>query len=472
MQKAQSSIHLVKRKDFYRDMQKPKSTFKTPPQAVEIEKQVLGAILNENEYALIVSEILTEHDFYDATNGIIYSAIMELVNSFRPADIVTVGELLRQKGKLEGLQREPYLAELTLSVTSARNVEHHAKIIADKSILRRLIAESSRIVNKAYEDSGDALELVDEAESNIFKISDRVNSHSGISLRDSLRLTVDSAEEVHGQYLDGVTGISTGFTDLDRILGGWQAPDLILIAGRPGSGKTAFGLSVTKNAITATKPTGTVFFSFEMSHKQLSTRIISAEARVNSFRMKTGRLTDGELINVKRAEEKLATAPLFIEDNAYMGLNEIRSKARKYKSTKDIGLIVVDYLQLMRGAKGLENREKEIAAISRGLKCLAKELEIPVIALSQLNRGIEARIDKRPVLSDLRESGALEQDADIVCFVHRPSMFTSKTAEEYQLVRGKAEIIVGKHRDGEVGDCELAFIEQWAGFENLDRLYS
>jgi len=438
-----------------------------PPHAVDIEEQIIGAMLLEKEAISKAIEVLDEDAFHSDRNRRIFQAIIGLFERGEPADSITVAEELRRRNQLDSAGGQSYLVELTMKVTSAANVEYHARIVLEKAILRKLITESSKIAGRAFNPTEDAFDLLDDAEQSIFKISEWRLKKSFVSMDRALHSTLEMLESIHGKH-EGVTGVPTGFRDLDTLTGGWQNSDLIIIAGRPSSGKTAFALSLASNAaLHKNKPTTVGIFSLEMSMQQLIMRLLCAEARVDAHAVRTGRLPDEEWTRLSLAAGRLAKASLFIDDSASLGILELRAKARRLKAEHNVGLVIVDYLQLMQGPRAAENREKEISAISRSLKALAKELNVPVIALSQLSRAVEGRTDKRPILSDLRESGAIEQDADVVAFVHRQEMYTDPKSEKAQDVQGRAEIIVGKQRNGPIDDVNLAFVHRYARFENL-----
>ncbi len=440
---------------------------RVPPQAVDIEEQILGAMLLEKEAIPKVIEILDEEAFHAERNRLIYGAVVSLFERSEPADCITVAEELRKKGQLEKVGGESYLVDLTMRITSAANIEYHARIVLEKALLRRLIMTSSGIASKAFMAGEDAFDLLDLAEQEIFKISEWRLKRNFVTMDRAVHDTLEMLESIHGNH-DGVTGVPTGFRDLDTLTGGWQHSDLIIIAGRPSSGKTAFALSLAANAaLHKQKPTAIGIFSLEMSTQQLVMRLLCADARVDAHALRTGRLPEEDWRKVGLAAGRVAKAPIFIDDTAGLGILELRAKARRLKADQNIGLLIIDYLQLMQGPKGAENREKEISGISRSLKGLAKELSIPVIALSQLSRAVEGRQGKRPILSDLRESGAIEQDADVVMFVHRPEMYADQRAETPDAVEGKAEIIIGKQRNGPIDDLALAFVKRYARFENL-----
>jgi replicative DNA helicase len=440
---------------------------RVPPQAVDVEEQVLGAMLLEKEAIAKVIEVVDDEVFHAERNRRIFQAIMALFERGEPADTITLAEELRRRCQLEAAGGESYLVELTMKVGSAANVEYHARIVLEKALMRKLIGETTAIAGRAYNQTEDAFDLLDQAEQAIFKFSEWRLKRNYVSMDKAVHDTLEMLESIHGTH-GGVTGVPTGFRDLDTLTGGWQNSDLIIIAGRPSSGKTAFSLSLAANAaLHRSKPTSVGIFSLEMSTQQLIMRLLCAEARVDAHAVRTGRLPEDDWKRLSIGAGRLAKAPIFVDDTASLGILELRAKARRLKAEHDIGLVVVDYLQLMQGPKSAENREKEISAISRSLKALAKELNIPVLALSQLRRAVEGRTDKRPILSDLRESGAIEQDADVVIFVHRPEMFVDPKSDRFAEVQGRAEIIVGKQRNGPIDDIMLAFVNRYARFENL-----
>jgi len=440
---------------------------RVPPHAIEIEAQILGAMLIEREAIAKVIEVLDEDAFHADSHRKIFQAIIAMFDRSEPVDIITLSEELRRREHLERIGGETYLVELTTDVTSSANVEYHARIVLEKSLMRNLIAASSGFAARGFSPTEDAFDLLDEAEQAIFQISEKRLKKSFTSMHKAVHDTLEMLESIHGKH-GGVTGVPTGFRDLDTLTGGWQNSDLIIIAGRPSCGKTAFALSVARNASVHTeKPTGVGIFSLEMSMQQLVMRLLCAEAKVDAHLVRTGRLPEDDWKRLSIAAGRLTNAQIFIDDTASLGILELRAKARRLKAERNVGLIVVDYMQLMQGPRNAENREKEISAISRSLKALAKELNIPVIALSQLSRAVESRTDRRPILSDLRESGAIEQDADVVAFVHRPEMYEDPQSDDFREVAGTAEIIVGKQRNGPIDDIKLAFVHKYARFENL-----
>jgi replicative DNA helicase len=435
-----------------------------PPQAVDVEMAVLGAMLLDKEAISRALDLINDEVFYKESHRLIFQSMINLFDRSEPVDLVTLTEDLRRRGLLEKIGGSYYLTELTDKVTSAANVEYHAKIILEKALMRQLISSSNEITARAYEDTEDAFDLLDEAEQKIFKISDSNLKRSFISMNAALHQTMEMLESIHGKH-SGVTGVSTGFTQINNLTGGFQKSDLLIVAGRPSQGKTALVLSIARNA-SVDDGVPVAFFSLEMSAQQLVLRLICAEAQVDQHKVRTGRLPENEWKYLSTRIGKLAKAKLFIDDTPSLGILELRAKSRRLKAEHDVQMIIVDYLQLMQGPKGMDSREREISSISRSLKALAKELNVPVIALSQLNRAVESRSDKRPVLADLRESGAIEQDADVVMFVHRPEVYGIKE-EGGESTEGLAEIIVGKQRNGPIGTAKLTFIKTYARFENL-----
>jgi replicative DNA helicase len=435
---------------------------RVPPQAMDVEAAVLSAMLLEKEAIAKAVEVLDDSAFYKPAHQSIYRAMLALFEKSEPVDLITLTEELRRRGELEKIGGEYFLAELTSRVTSAANIEYHAHIVLEKALMRQLIVASSGVINKAYSEAEDALGLLDEAEQSIFDISEQRMKKSFVSMNVAVHKTMDMLQSIHGKH-SGVTGVPSGFADLDNLTGGFQASDLIIIAGRPSQGKTALVLSLARNAsIIHDIPIG--MFSLEMSAQQLVMRLMCAEARVDAHKVRTGRLPEDEWKKLSTSVGRLYKAKFFIDDTPALGILELRAKARRLKAEHDVGLVIVDYLQLMQGPRS-QSREQEISAISRSLKALAKELNIPVIALSQLNRSVEARTDKRPALADLRESGAIEQDADVVIFVHRPEMY-GIDEQQGEGTEGLAEIIIGKQRNGPVDTIKLQFVKQYARFEN------
>jgi len=441
-----------------------------PPQALELEEAVLGAMLIDKKGVDEVIDILQPDAFYKTAHQYIFEAIYQLFQDSQPVDLLTVSSELRKKGKLETVGGEFYLVQLSQRVASSAHIEFHARIILQKFIQRSLIKISNEIIESSYKESTDVFDLLDEAESKLYDITQGNIKKSSESAQNLVIEAKKRIEEISKR--DGLSGVSTGFEKLDKLTSGWQPSDLIIIAARPGMGKTALTLSMARN-IAVTKQIPVAFFSLEMSSVQLITRLISAETGLSSEKLRTGKLADHEWqqLNVKVTD--LEKAPLFIDDSPSLSIFDLRAKARRLSSQHGIKLIVVDYLQLMTAGTSTKsgNREQEISTISRNLKALAKELNIPVIALSQLSRAVETRGGtKRPMLSDLRESGAIEQDADIVSFIYRPEYYNIDEwdDDERSPSEGQAELIVAKHRNVGLDNIRLKFIGHLGKFEDLD----
>ncbi len=442
---------------------------KLPPQAVELEEAVLGAMLLEREALSTVIDILSKEAFYKEQNGRVFAAMVALFNRSEPVDILTVTQELKRTGELELVGGAYYVSALTNRIASAANIEFHARIVAQKYLQRELIRLSTETIKVAYEDSTDVFELLDETTKNIFEILDS-NVRKQHDKMSTLIAKALVEIEVASNQKEGLLGVPSGFTSLDRITGGWQKSDLLILAARPGMGKTAFVVSMAKNAaVEFNKPVA--IFSLEMSSLQLVKRLISSETEIAQDKILKGNLDNHEFVQLNERIKKLSVAPLYIDDTPALSVFELRAKARRLKENQKVELIIIDYLQLMSGgadAKG--NREQEISHISRNLKSLSKELEIPIIALSQLSRQVENRPggSKRPQLSDLRESGAIEQDADMVMFIYRPEYYGLEVDENNEPTRGKAELIIAKNRHGALDTVKLRFIGQYAKFADLD----
>lgn len=439
---------------------------KLPPQALDLEEAILGALMLEKNALTAVVEFLRPEHFYTEQHKEIYTAIIELFKASEPVDMRTVVAQLRKAGKLEVIGGAYYIAELTSKVSSAANIEYHARIIIELAIKRELIQIASQIHHDAYEDTTDVFELLDKTEQNIFQISDS-NLRKNYDSMKSLMFQATKELQEKRNHKDGLTGIPSGFSRLDRVTSGWQKSDLVIIAARPGMGKTAFIVSALRNAaVDFNIPVA--IFSLEMASLQLVNRLISAEAELDSEKIKKGNLADFEWQQMVHKTNRLSSAPIFIDDTPALSILELRAKCRRLKAEHNIQMIVIDYLQLMKGeASG--NREQEIASISRALKGIAKELSVPVIALSQLSRGVETRGgDKRPQLSDLRESGSIEQDADIVMFLYRPEYYKITVDEEGLPTQGMAEVIIAKHRNGSLENVKLKFIGKYTKFADFD----
>lgn len=439
---------------------------KLPPQAPDLEEAVLGALMLEKNALNDVIEFLKPEHFYSDVHKEIYSAIVELFKDSEPVDMRTVVNQLRKHGKIELIGGAYYIAELTSKVSSAANIEYHARVIIEMAIKRDLIQIASQIHHDAYEDTTDVFELLDKTEQSIFEISDSNLRKNYDNMKNLMYRAIQELQKLK-DHKDGLTGVPTGFTALDRMTSGWQKSDLVIIAARPGMGKTAFVVSALRNAaVDFNIPVA--IFSLEMASVQLVNRMISAEAELEGEKIKKGNLAEFEWKQLVHKTNKLSSAPIFIDDTPALSILELRAKCRRLKAESDIQLIVIDYLQLMRGEQG-GNREQEIASISRALKGIAKELNVPVLALSQLSRGVETRGgDKRPQLSDLRESGSIEQDADIVMFLYRAEYYKITVDEDGMPTQGAGEVIIAKHRNGSTGNVKLKFIGKFTKFADFD----
>jgi len=436
-----------------------------PPAVPEIEASVLGAMMIEKQAVPKALEMLNPDSFYLKSHRLIYEAMVSLFESGEPIDTVTLYEELKKRNHLDEVGGAVYLSKLSQNIPSAANIEYHAKIILEKQILRGLISSSHEIARSAYEGTMDAFDILDEAERKIFEITESHLSKSYQGMDRAVRDAMEYIETIHSSTQQKFS-VPTGFYELDEILGGFQRSDLIIIAARPSMGKTALALTLARNAAIDYKiPVGV--FSLEMATMQLIIRMICAEARINAHLVRTGKLPHSEGPKLSRTVHKLTESPIYVDDSPAQTVLEIRAKARRLKAEKNIGMIIIDYLQLMQGPAKAESREREISHISRSLKSLAKELNIPVIALAQLNRAVETRSDKRPQLSDLRESGSIEQDADVVIFLNRPEIYKIEQFPDNTSTEGVCEIIVGKQRNGPTGEIKLAFVKEYARFENL-----
>lgn len=436
---------------------------RVPPQSVEAEQSVIGATLIEREAIAKVAEILRPEDFYREAHRLIYNSIMQLFNKNDAVDMVTVVEELRREDKLEAAGGIAYVTSLTNYVPTAANVMYHAKIVEEKSLLRQLINAATQIAGLGYEANDDVAKILDQAEQKIMEVSNRKIGQSFEPIKGILFKTIDKIEQLYASK-GGITGLPSGFKDLDKITCGFQASDLILIAARPSMGKTAFVLNIAQNVAIREKQSVAIF-SLEMSKGQLVQRMLCAEAPIDASRLSKGDLEDNDWQKLIGAADRLAGAPIFIDDTSGITVLEMRAKARRLKAEHGLSLLIIDYLQLMQGdSKGHhgENRQQEISEISRSLKGLARELNVPVIALSQLSRGPETRQVKKPMLSDLRESGSLEQDADIVAFLYRDDYYNPDTER-----KNITEIIIAKNRNGPVDTIELFFHKQFTKFSDL-----
>ena len=431
-----------------------------PPQNVEAERALLGSVFLDNQSILKIIDVVSPSDFYRKENALIYEAFLHLFERGEPIDIITVEDELKSMKADELISRE-YLISLPEIVPTAAHIEHYAQIVKEKAILRELINAATEIVNKCYQQSQDVDELLDEAERAIFAISEKRSKSDFSSSKELVKLAIAQLERL-SERRELITGIPTGFIDFDKLTAGLQPGDLIIIAARPSMGKTAFALNIAQNVAIESGKTVAVF-SLEMSKEQLALRMLASWAMVDYQKLRVGNVNSEEWRRVIKAAEVLSEAPIFIDDTPAISALEMRAKARRLMSEYGLDLIIVDYLQLMRGRKRSENRQQEISEISRSLKELAKELNIPVVAVSQLSRAVEARQEKRPQLSDLRESGAIEQDADLVVFIYREELY-KKTPEN----AGIAEIIIGKQRNGPTGTIKLTFMREYLRFENFE----
>lgn len=442
---------------------------KLPPQAVDLEEAVLGAMMLEQAAVNTVIDILKPSSFYKESHGKIYQAILTLFQKGEPIDILTVTHALRKQGDLEIIGGPLYISQLTNRVASTANIETHGRIIAQKFIQRELIRISNEIIKDSYDETTDVFDLLDKAESNLFQIAEGNIRKNYDQMSVLIKTALDQIEAAR-QNTHGVSGVPSGFTDLDRITSGWQRSDMVVVAARPGMGKTAFVLSMARNmAVEFQIPVA--IFSLEMSSVQLVQRLISSETEIDAEKLRKGSLQDHEFHQLHQRISRISEAPIFIDDTAGLSVFELRAKCRRLKAQHGIQMIIIDYLQLMTvgGDTRSGNREQEISTISRSIKGIAKELDVPVIALSQLSRQVETRGgDKRPLLSDLRESGAIEQDADIVAFIYRPEYYNLDTDADGNSTAGTGTIIIAKHRNGALGDVKLRFIGRLAKFTNLE----
>ena len=440
---------------------------KLPPQAIDLEEAVLGALMLEKNAITMVIEILKPEMFYKDAHQEIYGAILELFNTSQPIDILTVTQELSKKTVLEVVGGPHYISELTSRIASSANIEFHARIIVQKHIQRELIRSSSNIVKQAYDDSADVFGLLDLAEKELFNISEGTIKKDYEKMSSLLQQAIEQIEKAKNNT-DGISGVPTGFNDLDKLTAGWQRSDLIIIAARPGMGKTAFVLSMARN-IAVDYHLPVAVFSLEMSAVQLVNRLIASESGISAEKLRKGTLNESEYEILHNRLDKLADAPLYIDDTASLSIFELRAKARRLAHQNNIKIIIIDYLQLMTAGGNGGNRVQEISEISRSLKVIAKELEIPLIALSQLSRSVETRGgDKKPLLSDLRESGSIEQDADIVSFIYRPEYYGITQDEDGNTTMQMGEFIVAKHRNGSTETVKLKFIGELAKFTNFE----
>lgn len=436
---------------------------KIPPNDIEAEQAILGSMLTDKDAVISAIEILKEDDFYREDNKAIYSAILNLYNRAEPIDIITVKSELSLMGKLEGVGGLEYLAELPEKVPTTANVDRYIKIVEEKSILRNLIKTSNELITLGYDNTEEVDTIIDVAEKKIFNLMQNRNQKGYTPIKDVLVDTFAQLEQLYNQK-QHVTGVPTGFADLDYKTAGLHKSDLVLIAARPAMGKSAFAINIATSAAVKSK-VPVVIFSLEMSKEQIVNRILCSEAMVDSNKIRTGKVEEDDWVKLAGALGPLSEAEIYIDDTPGISITEIRAKCRKLKLEKNIGLVVIDYLQLVQGTgKRSNSREQEISEISRSLKILAKEIDVPVIALSQLSRAAEQRPDHRPMLSDLRESGAIEQDADIVMFLYRDDYYNQDSEK-----KNIAEVIVAKHRSGSTGTVELLWLSNFTKFANIER---
>lgn len=438
------------------------ASFKLPPQNIEAEQSILGGVLIENDALNTVVEFLEDGDFYREAHQKIFNCMIALSEKSEPLDLITLTNELKKRKELEGIGGASYLASLVESVPTAANITYYAKIVKEKSILRKLISTATEIVTQSYQERKDLEDFLDEAEQAIFRISENQVRPAFYPIKEIVKESFKVIEQLY-EKKELITGVPSGFKDLDKKTAGFQNADLIIVAGRPSMGKTALCLNIAQHAaITSKVPTA--IFSLEMSKEQLAIRMLCSEARVDSARLRSGFLNESDWPKLTMAAGALSDAPIFIDDSAAISVLELRAKARRLKADRGLGLVIVDYLQLMRGRSGVERREQEISEISRSLKALAKELDIPVLAISQLSRKAEDRPGRRPQLSDLRESGAIEQDADVIIFIYRDEVYNADSEQ-----KGTAEVIIGKQRNGPTGKVDLSFISEYTAFKDLFR---
>ena len=436
---------------------------RVPPHNLQAEESLLGAMLLSRDAIVDAVQICGAEDFYKPAHGHVFDAVTRLYSQGEPVDPVTVADELRRADLLEAVGGPTTLATLQANTPAISNAGGYAKIVEEHALLRRLIGVAGEIAELGYDVPDDVSAAVDRAETMVFQVAQRRVTDTTKPLRELLSASLDRLEALYDRG-EAITGVPTGFTDLDERLSGLQPSNLVIVGARPAMGKTSFALNIAAHAaVEAHVPV--LVFSLEMSHLEITQRLICAEARVEATRMRNGRLQDSDWTKISHAIGRLGEAPIFIDDNPMITVMDIRAKARRLKSREGLGLVVVDYLQLMSGRSNAENRQVEISEISRGLKILARELEVPVVALSQLSRQLEMRADKRPQLADLRESGALEQDADVVMFLYRDEVYNQESPD-----RGTAEVIVSKHRSGPTGITQLAFLDHYTKFANMARV--
>lgn len=433
---------------------------KLPPQNIEAEQAVLGGILLENESIYNVLEILESEDFYKDTHKMIFVSMKKLVDSNEPVDVITLTEQLKKSDELEGIGGASYVAYLSDCVPTAANIDYYAHIIKEKSVLRNIISTSTGLISDAYGIDINLAEFIDRAEKAIFDIATQKRQRAFIPMKEIVKESFKKIEKLY-EKKEAITGVASGFSDLDKLTSGFQPSDLIILASRPSMGKTSLGLNFCSYASIKANVAVAVF-SLEMSREQLGLRMLCSEAKVDASKLRTGFLEEQDWFKLAKAASGLSEAKMYIDDSPSLSIAEIRSRSRRLKRELDIGMVIIDYMQLITVKQRFDSREREIAHISGSLKGLAKELNIPVIALAQLNRGVESRIDKRPQMSDLRESGSIEQDADVIGFIYRDEYYNKESQD-----KGIAEIIISKQRNGPTGAVKLAFLNQYTKFENL-----
>jgi len=439
-----------------------------PPQALDLERSVLGAMMLEKNAVTDSIDILRTDSFYDPRHTAVYKAIRDLFGSSQPIDLLTVANQLRKNGEME-LVGASYLSSLVLKTASTSDVEHHAGVIIEKYILRQLIQIGQDVIKDAYDETKDVFEVLDKAGNDLFQVAENVISKSVEPIEHILQKAIVEIE-LASQNKDGISGVPSGFFELDKITAGWQPSDMIIVAARPAMGKTAFVLSMARN-IAVDHGMGVAIFSLEMSALQLVKRLIASEAKISAENLRKGSVSEDDLAKIHKHVSQLKSAKLYIDDTPGLSVFDLRAKCRRLKLQHQVNIIIIDYLQLMNAGatKGGHNREQEISSISRSIKEIAKELNVPIIALSQLSRAVENRGgDKKPMLSDLRESGAIEQDADIVTFIHRPEYYGLTTGESGESLVGLGEVIIAKHRNGGLGTVQMRFVAELAKFENLE----
>jgi replicative DNA helicase len=433
-------------------------SYKVPPHNLEAEQTILGSILINNDALNQVVDILSGEDFYRETHTQIFEGMLTLYNRDDPVDLITLSQVLKERGALDKAGGTDYLASLAEATSTSAGIMHHAKIVKDLSTRRSLIGHCARISESCFQFTNDTDEVLDLAEQSIFEIAERNIDTSFLPLNEVVKNSFKKIETTTGS---NITGISTGFTDFDNLTSGLQPSDLIIVAGRPSMGKTALALNIAFNAALEDK-VGVAVFSLEMSSLQLGIRLLGCDAMIDAWKLRKGALQDDDYLRLTDSANRLSELPIYIDDSSGLSALEIKAKARRLKKKHNISLVIIDYLQLMQSKKAVESRQLEISDISRSLKALAKDLDIPVVAVSQLNRKVEDRPNKRPMLADLRESGAIEQDADLILFIYREELY-NRTEEN----KGKAELIVAKHRNGPTGKVNLTFREKYTKFDNF-----